>query len=115
MRLGAALTRRRALFIFWFAALAGARAASAPFENPAIPDEGKLPLTAGFTDIDGAGGAGLVPWAIITGYGTEDSYGANAHYTLVSLGDFRLRSYGIARRAKAGDSGPRRATANRHQ
>jgi DUF3034 family protein len=89
---------RRALFVFSLAALVAVRgaSASAPFENPAIPDEGKLPLTAGFTDIDGAGGAGLVPWAIITGYGTEDSYGANAHYTLVSLNDFRLRSYGIA-------------------
>jgi len=88
----------RILFIIWLAALVGVQAASAsaPFENPAIPDEGKLPLTAGFTDIDGAGGAGLVPWAIITGYGTEDSYGANAHYTLVSLGDYRLRSYGLA-------------------
>jgi hypothetical protein len=89
---------RRILSIIWLAAQVGGRAesASAPFENPVIPDEGKLPLTAGFTDIDGAGGAGLVPWAIITGYGTDDSYGANAHYTLVSLGDFRLRSYGIA-------------------
>lgn len=89
---------RRTLFVFSLATLVGTRAASAgaPFENPVIPDEGKLPLTAGFTDIDGVGGAGLVPWAIITGYGTENSYGANAHYTLVSLNDFRLRSYGIA-------------------
>jgi len=89
---------RRILCVISLAALIGARAASAsaPFENPVIPDQGKLPLTAGFTDIDGAGGAGLVPWAIITGYGTEDSYGANAHYTLVSVGDFRLRSYGVA-------------------
>jgi DUF3034 family protein len=68
----------------------------APFENPFTPDEGKLPLTAGFTDVDGAGGAGLVPWALITGYGTEDSWGANAHYTAVPLRDFRLSSYGVA-------------------
>ena len=43
-----------------------------------------------------AGGAGLVPWALITGYGTADSWGANAHYTAVQLRDFRLRSYGVA-------------------
>jgi hypothetical protein len=68
----------------------------APFENPLAPDEGKLPLTAGFTDIDGAGGGGLVPWALITGYGTADSWGANAHYTAVPLRDFKLAGYGVA-------------------
>jgi hypothetical protein len=88
----------RTLFVLSLAALFAVPAAraSAPFENPLIPDEGKLPLTAGFTDVDGAGGAGLVPWATITGYGTADSWGANAHYTIVPLRDFRLRSYGIA-------------------
>ena len=68
----------------------------APYESIFTPDSGKLPLTAGFSDIDGAGGGGLVPWALITGYGTSDSYGANAHYTDVPLRDFRLRSYGVA-------------------
>ena len=68
----------------------------APFESPLTPDLGKLPLTAGFTDVDGAGGGGLVPWAIITGYGTSDSWGANVHYTVVPLNDFRLQSDGFA-------------------
>ena len=73
-----------------------ALAQRAPYENPVVPDQGKLPLTAGFNDVDGVGGGGLVPWALITGYGTADSYGANAHYTAVQLNDFRLRSYGLA-------------------
>jgi hypothetical protein len=73
-----------------------AHAQRAPFENPLSPDEGKLPLTAGFNDVDGVGGAGLVPWALITGYGTADSWGANAHYTIVPLRDFRFSSYGVA-------------------
>jgi hypothetical protein len=68
----------------------------APYESVLMPDSGKLPLTAGFNDVDGVGGAGLVPWALITGYGTADSWGANAHYTAVQLRDFRLRSYGVA-------------------
>jgi hypothetical protein len=68
----------------------------APYENALAPDSGKLPLTAGFNDIDGVGGGGLVPWALITGYGTADSWGANAHYTAVQLRDFSLRSYGAA-------------------
>jgi hypothetical protein len=74
----------------------GAHAQHAPFENPLAPDTGKLPLTAGFTDVDGAGGGGLVPWALITSYGTAESWGANAHDTEVWLKDFRLRSYGLA-------------------
>jgi hypothetical protein len=68
----------------------------APYESVLMPDSGKLPLTAGFNDVDGVGGAGLVPWALITGYGTADSWGANAHYTAVQLRDFHLRSYGVA-------------------
>ena len=90
---------RRSLFLVLLVELCSiqaVRAQRAPFENPLTPDEGKLPLTAGFTDVDGAGGAGLVPWALITGYGTEDSWGANAHYTVVPLRDFRLSSYGVA-------------------
>lgn len=60
------------------------------------PDRGKLLLTAGFNDVDGAGGGGLVPWAVITGYGTNTSWGANAHYTDVQLREFDLRTIGAA-------------------
>jgi hypothetical protein len=70
-------------------------ASDSPLDNPWVPDRGKLPLTAGFTDADGAGGAGLVPFALITGYGTASSYGANAHLTEIHLDDFDLRTYGV--------------------
>ena len=90
---------RCAALLLSLAALCGVQAAQAqraPYESSLTPDLGKLPLTAGFNDVDGAGGGGLVPWALITGYGTADSWGANAHYTAVQLRDFRLRSYGVA-------------------
>jgi hypothetical protein len=90
---------RRIGTLLWVAVLFcvhAAQAQRAPYESSLMPDLGKLPLTAGFNEVDGAGGAGLVPWALITGYGTEDSWGANAHYTAVQLRDFRLRSYGVA-------------------
>lgn len=67
----------------------------APPKNYLVPDRGKLLLTAGFNDADGAGGGGLVPFALITGYGTDASYGANAHYTYAPLSDFKLETYGI--------------------
>jgi hypothetical protein len=88
---------RRPLFVLLLISLVDAALAQrAPYESPLAPDFGKLPLTAGFTDIDGAGGGGLVPWATITGYGTDESWGANAHFTAVPLNDFRLLSYGVA-------------------
>ncbi len=59
-------------------------------------DGGKLLLTAGFNDVEGAGGGGLVPWALITGYGSSQSWGANAHYADIRLRDFELRTAGVA-------------------
>lgn len=62
----------------------------------AAPDLGKLLATGGVTQVEGAGGGGLTPWALITGYGTRDSFGANAHYTILRTQDYALASYGAA-------------------
>jgi hypothetical protein len=59
-------------------------------------DQGKLLLTGGFSDLEGAGGGGLVPLAFITSYGSADSWGANAHYTNIALRDLQLNAYGAA-------------------
>lgn len=55
---------------------------------------GKLLLTGGVTQIEGAAGGGLTPWAIIGGYGTGDQIGGNAFYTRVDVDDYSLDSYG---------------------
>ena len=60
------------------------------------PDMGKLTATGGVSQLEGAGGGGLTPWALITGYGTVDSYGANAHYTEVHTQDYSLGTGGVA-------------------
>jgi hypothetical protein len=60
------------------------------------PDVGKLTATGGVSQVEGAGGGGLVPWALITGYGTRDSWGANVHYTGVRTQDYALDSVGLA-------------------
>lgn len=62
----------------------------------ARPDLGKLTATGGVSQVEGAGGGGLVPWALITGYGSRDSWGANAHYTAVRTQDYALDSAGVA-------------------
>lgn len=60
------------------------------------PDMGKFLATGGVSQVEGAGGGGITPWALITGYGTRDSWGANAHYTYINTQDYRLGSYGVA-------------------
>lgn len=62
----------------------------------AAPDMGKLLATGGVSQVEGAGGGGITPWALISGYGTRDSWGANAHYTYISTQDYKLGSYGVA-------------------
>ena len=69
--------------------------ASAP---PALarPDMGRLLATGGVSMVEGAGGGGITPWALITGYGTRDSWGGNAHYTRVQTQDYSLDTRGVA-------------------
>lgn len=63
---------------------------------PAQSRSGKLLLTGGVSQIEGAAGGGLTPWAVIAGYGTEDQIGANAFYTRVNVDDYHLDAYGVA-------------------
>ena len=66
---------------------------------PAIAEEagtsGKLLLTGGVSQVEGAAGGGLTPWAVIGGYGTRDQVGANAFYTRVNLPDYHLDDAGV--------------------
>ncbi|WP_295990154.1 DUF3034 family protein [Rugamonas sp.] len=60
------------------------------------PDMGKFLATGGVAEVEGAGGGGITPWALISGYGSRDSWGANAHYTYLKTQDYSLGSYGVA-------------------
>lgn len=55
---------------------------------------GKLLLTGGVSTVEGAAGGGLVPWALIGGYGTRDQVGGNLFLTRVGLDDFTLTTTG---------------------
>lgn len=90
-------TSKPALALSMLMALAiTATATNATAQSQALPDMGKLLATGGVSQVEGAGGGGIVPWALITGYGTRDSWGANAHYTYVSTQDYKLDTYGVA-------------------
>jgi hypothetical protein len=58
--------------------------------------QGRLLATGGVTQVEGAAGGGLVPWALIAGYGTRDEIGGTGFGTYIDSGDFRLRSAGGA-------------------
>ncbi|QCI92393.1 DUF3034 family protein [Novosphingobium sp. EMRT-2] len=61
-----------------------------------LANGGRLLLTGGVSTIEGAAGGGLVPWALIGGYGTRNELGASTFVTGVDTQDFTLASYGGA-------------------
>jgi hypothetical protein len=65
-------------------------------KEPSFFDAGKLLATGGVSQLEGAGGGGLASWALITGYGTRDGAGVNAHFTYVDVGSYSLWSEGAA-------------------
>ena len=70
-------------------------APSAP-QRSFLPNGGRLLLTGGVSTIEGAGGGGIVPWALIGSYGTRNQFGVSAFATDVDTQDFTLRSFGGA-------------------
>ncbi|HEU0071768.1 MAG TPA: DUF3034 family protein [Alphaproteobacteria bacterium] len=84
--------RSLAIALVCAALFGGARGAAADD----LFDSGKLLMTGGVSPIEGAGGGGLVPWALISGYGTRDAIGGNVHYTYVGLNDYDLQTGGVA-------------------
>ncbi|KQQ81347.1 hypothetical protein ASF73_20695 [Xanthomonas sp. Leaf131] len=64
-------------------------------ESDAIQTSNKLLLTGGVSQLEGAAGGGIVPWAVIGGYGTRDEIGANAFVTRVNVQDYHLNDAGV--------------------
>jgi hypothetical protein len=56
----------------------------------------RLGWTGGITQIEGAAGGGLVPWALIGGLGTDRQIGVTGFATYVSTRDFSLRTGGVS-------------------
>ncbi len=72
---------------------------SALFMCTAVADDmqhsNKLLLTGGVSQVEGAAGGGLTPWAVIGGYGTNNEVGGSVHYTYVNTDDYKLNTYGF--------------------
>jgi hypothetical protein len=70
-------------------------AAASTMALPAAAGD-RLEWTGAVSQIEGAGGGGLVPWALIGGLGTDVQIGASAFATYVSTQDFALRTEGAS-------------------
>jgi hypothetical protein len=57
---------------------------------------GRLLATGGVTQVEGAAGGGLVPWAVLAGYGSDEQIGGAAWYTRVGANDVTLQAYGAS-------------------
>ena len=64
--------------------------------NAAMAEQGRLRATGGATQVEGSAGGGIVPWAVLSGYGTEDENGGSAFFTRVDSGDYALNAWGAA-------------------
>ncbi len=70
---------------------------AALFLAPAVAFPGdRLIVTGGAQQIEGAAGGGLVPWALIAGYGTREQAGGSVFVTRLHTQDFRVEGYGVA-------------------
>ena len=57
---------------------------------------GKLLATSGVGPVEGGSGGGLVPWAMIGGYATQEEIGFNTTFSEADVNDYRLSSHGIS-------------------
>lgn len=64
--------------------------------NKSMAAEGKLIGTAGLVQIEGSGGGGIVPWATLSGYDSQDEISVSAVMTQVDLRDYRLNVAGLS-------------------
>jgi hypothetical protein len=78
------------------AALGAAWAAASLALAPPVSAGDRLEWTGAVTEVEGAAGGGLVPWALIGGLGTDTEVGASAFVTYISTQDFALRTAGAS-------------------
>jgi hypothetical protein len=66
------------------------------FISTSLAAGGKLLSTAGVSQIEGAGGGGLVPWATLSGYDSREQISSTAFFSQVNVDDFTLKAFGAS-------------------
>lgn len=59
-------------------------------------EQGRLIATGGASSIEGGAGGGIIPWAVLAGYGEQGEWGGSAFATHVDLPDYTLDVVGAA-------------------
>ncbi|ASM48787.1 hypothetical protein PESP_a0550 [Pseudoalteromonas espejiana DSM 9414] len=57
---------------------------------PVLASDGKLLATPGVSQIEGSGGGGIVPWAQLAGYASEDEFSVNGFCSRADVSDYTL-------------------------
>ncbi len=57
---------------------------------------GRLLATGGLIQLEGSAGGGLVPWAVLSGYGTADESGGTIAFSHTVLPDYNLSMLGLS-------------------
>lgn len=68
----------------------------AMFTHQVQAADGKLIGTAGLIQVEGSGGGGIVPWATLSGYDSDEQFSISATATQLSLSDYRLNVLGVS-------------------
>ncbi|MCK7594684.1 DUF3034 family protein [Lysobacter sp. CAU 1642] len=76
--------------------LLGLLVAGAPCAEGRAGQGGRLLATGGASVFEGGAGGGIVPWAVIAGYGSEGQWGGSAFATRAVTGDYELEARGLA-------------------
>lgn len=63
---------------------------------PVMAEGSRVIATGGASMIEGSAGGGIVPWAVINGYGSSDEWSATAMGTGVYVDDFTLKVMGAS-------------------
>lgn len=66
------------------------------YASSALAADGKLIASAGLMQVEGSGGGGIVPWATLAGYDSQDEVSLSAVATQVSVDDYRLNTLAAA-------------------
>jgi hypothetical protein len=64
--------------------------------NTSAEPGGRLLATGAATTIEGTAGSGIVPWAVLAGYGTREQWGGDAFASRAESDDYRLDAFGVA-------------------
>jgi Protein of unknown function (DUF3034) len=68
--------------------------------NNAIASEyevgSRILVTSGASTVEGSAGGGIVPWAILSGYGQSGEWGGDVYGTYIKTDDFEITSVGIS-------------------